>query len=70
MRLDGNVPAVVRSMSWNVYSVLSSSPDSLVEVLDVAEGIAASRAPFLWMSRERSLAVASLTVGHSRVTEV
>lgn len=36
----------------------------------MAEGIAASRAPFLWMSRERSLAVASLTVGHSRVTEV
>lgn len=45
--LEGYVPAVVRSISWNVYSVLRSNPESFVDVFVVAEGIAASRWPFL-----------------------
>lgn len=44
---EGYVPAVVRKMSWKVYSVLTSSPDSFVEVLVVGEGIEAKR----WLLR-------------------
>lgn len=47
MRLDGKVPAVVRSTSWKEYSVLSSNPDSLVELFVKGDGIAARRWPFL-----------------------
>ena len=32
MMLEGNVPAVVRRMSWKEYSEFISSPESLVEV--------------------------------------
>ena len=44
--LEGKVPAVVRRMSWNEYSVLSSRPESLVEVFVRGEGIEARRWPF------------------------
>ena len=43
MRLDGNVPAVVRNNSWKEYSVLISRPDSFVELLVNGDGMAASR---------------------------
>lgn len=43
MRLDGKVPAVVRRMSWKLYSVFNSSPETLVEVFVVGAGIAARR---------------------------
>ena len=68
--LDGNVPAVVRRTSWKEYSVLISIPECLVDVLVIGEGTAERRSPFRYISRERSLAVASLIVGHSKVTEV
>jgi len=70
IRFEGKTPAVVRRMSWKEYSMLISRPESLVEVLVMGDGIAASRCPFLYISRERSLAVASWTAGHSRVMEV
>lgn len=47
MTLDGKTPAVVRSMSCNVYSVLISRPESFVDVLVNGDGMAASRWPFL-----------------------
>lgn len=43
---------------------------SLVEVLVRALGIEAIRCEFLYISRERSFAVASFRGGHSNVTEV
>jgi hypothetical protein len=70
MRFEGYVPAVVRRMSWNVYEVSTESPESFVEKLLSALGIAARRWLFLYMSNERSFAVASLIGGHSSVTEV
>ena len=45
--LEGNVPAVVRSMSWKEYSVLMSIPECLVDVFVNGEGTAESRSPFL-----------------------
>jgi hypothetical protein len=50
--------------------VSTESPESLVEKLLSALGIAATRWPFLYMSKERSFAVASLMGGHWSVTEV
>jgi len=46
-------------MSWKLYGVSTESPESLVEKLLSALGIAARRWPFLYMSSERSFAVAS-----------
>ena len=70
MRLDGNVPAVVRSTSWKEYVVSTERPVNFVVVFVAALGMDASRCEFLYISRERSLAVASLSGGHSNVTEV
>lgn len=70
MTFEGNVPEVVRRMSWNEYSVCISSPDNFVEVLVIGEGIAASRWPLRYMSSERNFAVARLIEGHSSVTDV
>ena len=50
--------------------VSTERPDSFVDVLVRALGIEASRCEFLYISRERSLAVASFRGGHSNVTEV
>ena len=50
--------------------VSTERPDSFVDVLVRALGIEASRCEFLYISRERSLAVASFRGGHSSVTEV
>jgi hypothetical protein len=67
---DGYTPAVVRSMSWNVYSWSMSSPESFVEVFCSGAGIGARRWPLRYISKERSLAVSSWSGGHSRVTAV
>lgn len=40
---DGYVPAVVRSMSWKVYSVSSWRPESFVDVFESGDGMAARR---------------------------
>lgn len=70
IRLEGNVPAVVRRMSWNVYSAWISIPECFVDVFVNGAGTADRRSPFLWMSKDLSLAVASLIGSHSRVTDV
>ena len=41
--LEGYVPAVVRKMSWKVYSLSTSRPDSLVEVSRNGAGTEAKR---------------------------
>lgn len=48
----------------------SCRPETLVEVLVMGEGMAATRWRSRYRSRERSLAVASSRRGHSRVTDV
>jgi hypothetical protein len=70
MRLEGYVPAVVRRISWNLYSVLISMPECFVVVFVITEGTAERRSPFLYMSKDLIFAVASLMGSHSRVTDV
>ena len=45
MMFEGYVPAVVRRMSWKVYSVFCSSPESLVEKFVRGCGMAVRRWP-------------------------
>ena len=70
MILEGYVPAVVRRISWKEYSVLISMPECFVVVFVITAGTAERRSPFLYMSRDRTFAVASLMGSHSRVTDV
>lgn len=65
-----HVPAVVFITRWKVYSVSTSSPDSLVERLFIGLGIAATREPFFHIASETNFELARANRSHSNVTLV
>jgi hypothetical protein len=65
-----NVPALVRSTRWKVYSVSTASPLIFVLVISKGLGIPPALLPFLKRVKVRRSAVASSMGSHSRTSDV